>query len=73
MDGGYLRNEDIEQAHAQGVAVFVPPKPARNPERRGHELEPKPGDSEAVRAWKQRMKSARGKRSINKERRRVKR
>ena len=30
MDGGYLRTEDIEGAHGQGVALFVPPKPARN-------------------------------------------
>jgi hypothetical protein len=48
MDGGYLRTEDIEEAHAQGAALFVPPKPARNPEKRGRELEPKPGDSAAV-------------------------
>ena len=61
MDGGYLKMEDIEQAHNQGVAVYVPPKPARNPQKRGRELEPKPGDSEAVRAWKQRMSSAEGK------------
>ena len=62
LDGGYLRTEDLEEAHQQGVAVYVPPKPARNPEKRGHELEPKPGDSEAVRAWKQRMSSEEGKR-----------
>ena len=61
VDGGYLRIEDIEEAHAQGVAVFVPPKPARNPEKRGRELEPKAGDSEAVLGWKQRMKSEEGK------------
>ena len=61
LDGGYLRTQDIEEAHEQGVALLVPPKPARNPEKRGRELEPKPGDSEAVRAWKQRMKSAEGK------------
>ena len=61
LDGGYLRTEDIEEGHEQGVALFVPPKPARNPQKRGHELEPKPGDSEAVRAWKQRMSSAEGK------------
>jgi len=61
MDGGYLKMEDIEQAHQQGVAVYVPPKPARNPQKRGRELEPKAGDSEAVRAWKQRMSSAAGK------------
>jgi transposase len=61
MDGGYLRHEDMEQAHAAGVEVFVPPKPARNPFRQGHELEPKPGDSEAVLDWKQRMTSEQGK------------
>jgi hypothetical protein len=61
MDGGYLKTDDIEQAHQKGVAMYVPPKPARNPQKRGRELEPKPGDSEAVRAWKQRMSSAEGK------------
>jgi transposase len=60
VDGGYLRTEDIVQAHQQGVELFVPPKPARNPQNRGRELEPKPGDSDAVLAWKQRMASAEG-------------
>src|SRR5271170_6294631 len=32
VDGGYLRMEDIVQAHQQGVELFVPPKPARYPE-----------------------------------------
>jgi transposase len=48
LDGGYLRMADIEHAHEQGVELFVPPKPARNLHRRGRELEPKPGDGEAV-------------------------
>jgi transposase len=61
VDGGYLRMEDIVDAHRQGVELFVPPKPARNPQNRGHELEPKPSDSEAIRAWKQRMESEEGK------------
>jgi transposase len=60
LDGGYLRMEDIERGQVQGVELFLPPKPARNPERRGRELEAKPGDSAAVRAWKQRMASAEG-------------
>jgi transposase len=60
LDGGYLRIEDIERGQAQGVELFLPPKPARSPERRGRELEAKPGDSAAVRAWKQRMASAEG-------------
>jgi hypothetical protein len=61
MDGGYLRNEDLERAHAAGAELFVPPKPARNSSRRGHELEPKPGDSEAMLEWKKRMASEQGK------------
>jgi hypothetical protein len=61
LDGGYLRIQDIEDAHQEKVKLFVPPKPARNPEKQGRELEVKPGDSEAVRAWKERMASAEGK------------
>ena len=60
VDGGYLRTEDIVQAHQQGVELFVPSKPARNPQNRGRELEPKPSDSEAVQAWKRRMASKEG-------------
>jgi len=60
LDGGYLRLADLEQAQQQGVELFVPPKPTRNPPRRGRELEPKPGDSAAVLAWKRRMASAEG-------------
>ena len=60
VDGGYLRTEDLERAHGEDVALFVPPKPARKAERRGHELDPRPGDSEAVRAWKERMRSDEG-------------
>lgn len=67
MDGGYMRKDDIEQAHAAGVELFVPAKPAKSPGRRGRELEPKPGDSSAVLAWKQRMASQEG-REIYKQR-----
>jgi transposase len=61
LDGGYLNFDDLEQAHQQNVAVFVPPKPARKEKNRGHELDPKRGDSEAMLAWKQRMGSEEGK------------
>ncbi len=61
MDGGYLRIADIEEGHERGVALFVPPKPARNPQKRGRELEPKPKDNEAMQGWKQRMGSKEGK------------
>lgn len=61
IDGGYLLIEDIEKAHEQGVELFVPPKPAKNKANRGRELEPKPGDSEAILEWKKRMASEEGK------------
>ena len=61
VDGGYLCMEDIVEAHQQGVELFVPSKPARNPQNRGQELTSKPSDSEAIRAWKQRMGSEEGK------------
>jgi len=67
IDGGYMRTEDIEQAHLQGVELFVPPKPARQAGNRGRELEPKCRDTEAVLAWKRRMRSEEGK-EIYKER-----
>ena len=61
LDGGYLQYDDIDRAHQQGVELFVPPKGARKVENRGKELTPKATDSEAVRAWKQRMASEEGK------------
>ena len=59
LDGGYLRMEDIEKA--EKVKLYLPPKTARDPKNRGRELEIKPGDSKAVREWKQRMASEEGK------------
>jgi len=67
IDGGYIRTQDIEQAQAHGVELFVPPKPARQARNQDRELEPKRGDTEAVLAWKQRMSSEEGK-QIYKER-----
>lgn len=61
MDGGYLRTEDIEEAHQDEVKLYVPPKSARTEKNRGRELEIKLGDSEAVREWKTRMGSEEGK------------
>jgi hypothetical protein len=61
LDGGFVRYDDIGQAARQGVALYMPLKGATNPQRRGQELDPKPGDSEAVKAWKQRMRSEEGK------------
>jgi transposase len=61
LDGGYMKIDDIERAHEQDVALFLPPKPARGSSNRGRELQPKPGDSAAILAWKARMSSAAGK------------
>jgi len=60
LDGGYLRHADIERAQEQGVELFVPPKGARTEKNRGPELQPRERDSEAMRAWKQRMSSLEG-------------
>jgi transposase len=61
LDGGYMRKDDLERAHAASVELFVPPKPAVCGPRQGRELEPCRGDSHAVLAWKQRMSAETGK------------
>jgi transposase len=61
VDGGYTRMQEVEDAHEEGVKLFMPPKPAKNKKNRGRELEVKPGDSAAVQAWKKRMASEEGK------------
>ena len=67
MDGGYLVLEEIDRAAAADVTLFVPPKPPKNPARRGTEFEPLPGDTPAVKDWRARMGSEAGK-QIYKER-----
>ena len=61
LDGGYLSLDDVEQAAEQQVALYVPPKPPRNRGRRESGSAPRPGDSAAVAAWRQRMGSEQGK------------
>ena len=61
LDGGYMRDDDLERAHSAAVELFVPPKLAPSGPRRGRELEPERDDSAAVRAWKQRMTTEEGK------------
>jgi len=60
-DGGYLRENDIERAAAGDVAIYAPGKPPRNKAKRGSFHDPKPGDSTAVAAWRERMASSEGK------------
>jgi transposase len=54
-DGGFLTFEDVDAAAEAGVILYMPPKPPRDPEKHGTEFEPRPGDSEAVKAWRTRM------------------
>ena len=54
-DGGYLTFDDVNQAAEQQVTLYVPPKPPRDPKKFGSEYEPRKDDSEAVKAWRQRM------------------
>jgi hypothetical protein len=61
LDGGYLKLQDIEKAQADSVELFVPPKQARREQDRGHELDVRVGDSEAIVQWKERMSSESGK------------
>lgn len=61
LDGGYMRKDDLERAHADSVELFVPPKPSVSGSRQGRELEPCPGDTQAVLDWKQRMATETGK------------
>ena len=61
LDGGYMRKDDLERAQSAGVALFIPPKMAQEATRRGRELEPRPGDTAAVLAWKERMAAEQGK------------
>jgi len=67
MDGGYLVMEEIETAANQGVTVYVPPKPPRDPRRAGEEFAPKPAESPVLGDWRQRMGGEAGK-EVYKER-----
>jgi transposase len=59
-DGGYTSLEEIEKAEEKQVKLYVPPKQPRDPAQRSP-YEPRPTDSPAVAAWRQRMGSAEGK------------
>jgi transposase len=61
IDGGYLVKEEVERANAQGVTLYVPPKPPRDKDARGSEYEPMPGESDVLTAWRTRMGSDEGK------------
>lgn len=60
-DGGYLRLEDIDRASANGVTIYAAAKPPRNKAKRASAYDPRPGDSPAVAAWRERMGTEVGK------------
>jgi hypothetical protein len=59
-DGGFLTLDDVDHAATAKTDLYVPPKPPRNTDTRGSEFEPRPGDSDAMLAWRQRMGSEAG-------------
>jgi transposase len=59
VDGGYLVKEEIEQAAAEDVTMYVPPKPPRKQEP-GSEYEAQPRESQVLTEWRQRMGSEAG-------------
>lgn len=53
MDGGYLTLDGIDDAVEQGVTLYVP---VPDPRKKGQDrFAVRPGDTEAVRQWRQRM------------------
>jgi transposase len=52
-DGGFAKLADIETLTEAGVVAYVPPPVPRDPDRDRHA--PRPGDSDAVAAWRVRM------------------
>lgn len=61
VDGGYLKKESVDAAAAAGVTLYVPPKPPKDPAKNGDEFTPRPGDSDAMKALRERMGSEAGK------------
>jgi len=53
MDGGFVKNEDIEALAGQGTTVYAPVPPSKQPQRDPHE--PCASDGPGVAAWRQRM------------------
>jgi len=60
LDGGYLNLAEVERAEQEKVALYVPAKLPKNPDKRASPYEPRPGDSAALQAWRQRMSSEQG-------------
>jgi hypothetical protein len=61
VDGGYLKKESVDAAAAEGVTLYVPPKPPKDAAGHGDEFTPRPGDSAAMKALRERTGSEAGK------------
>jgi transposase len=61
VDGGYLKKEAVDAAAAGGVTLYVPPKPPKDPAKNGDQFTPRPGDSDAMKALRERMGGEAGK------------
>lgn len=53
VDGGFVKNEDIEALAGQGTTVYAPVPPSKQPQRDPHEA--CASDGPGVAAWRQRM------------------
>jgi hypothetical protein len=53
VDGGFVKLDEIEGAAAHGTKVYAPPQAKKKGE--SPDYEPKPDDTPAVAAWRQRM------------------
>jgi hypothetical protein len=60
LDGGYLNLQEVERAEQEGVTLYIPAKVPKNSEKRKNPYDPRPGDSPAIQAWRQRMGSEAG-------------
>lgn len=60
VDGGYFTKEMVDRAADEQVTVYVPLKPPRNAAKNGDEFVPRPTDSDAMKALRQRMGSEAG-------------
>ena len=60
LDGGYINLPEIERASAQGVDVYIPARPPRSKSGRADRHAPRKGDSAALAAWRERMRSDEG-------------
>lgn len=54
-DGGFLTFDDVDRSAQQGLTLYVPPKPPRDPDKYGSQYEPRKADSDAVAEWRRRM------------------